>query len=127
MRKFKIKNEKLFFVILLISLFIVFLLYYKFIILDLSSKNSFAEDMFEIADENESSIFNIQKIVTYNSANAIDNSEDHSLKNMSLSQYSDISIYIDNRCRSYFTIFLPCMRPSAERMMKMPWAGCFTC
>ena len=96
MRKFKIKNEKLFFVILLISLFIVFLLYYKFIILDLSSKNSFAEDMFEIADENESSIFNIQKIVTYNSANAIDNSEDHSLKNMSLSQYSDISIYIDN-------------------------------
>ena len=52
--------------------------------------------MIEIADENEESIFNIQRILLYSSANAIDNSENQSLQNMSICQYTDISIYIDN-------------------------------
>ena len=52
--------------------------------------------MIEIADENENAVFNIQKILLYSSANAIDNSKDQSLKNMSICQYSDLSIYIDN-------------------------------
>ena len=32
----------------------------------------------------------------YSSANAVDNSENQSLNNMSISQFSDISLYIDN-------------------------------
>ena len=52
--------------------------------------------MIEIADENENSIFNVQKILLYSSANAISNSKDQSLKDMSICQYTDLSIYIDN-------------------------------
>lgn len=96
MKKLKIKNEKLVFSVLIISLFVLFLLYYNFVFSVVFSRNSFANEMIEIADENENSIFNIQKILLYSSANAIDNSKDHSLRNMSICQYSDLSIYIDN-------------------------------
>lgn len=98
---FKIKNAKLAFVILMILLFIIFLLYYNYILFTSFAKNKFANDMIEIADENENSIFNIQKILLYSNATATDNSKDQSLKNMSISQYSDISIFIDNT--SYIT------------------------
>lgn len=98
---FKIKNAKLAFVILMILAFIIFLLYYNYILFTSFAKNKFANEMVEIADENENSIFNIQKILLYSNATANDNSEDQSLKNMSISQYSDISIFIDNT--SYIT------------------------
>ena len=96
MKKIKIKNERLVFTILIISLFILFLLYYNFVFSTVLARNTFANEMIEIADENENSIFNIQKILLYSSANAIDNSENQSLKNMSICQYTDLSIYIDN-------------------------------
>ena len=38
----------------------------------------------------------MQKILLYSSANAISNSKDQSLKDMSICQYTDLSIYIDN-------------------------------
>lgn len=101
MRKFKIKNERLVFTILIIALFIVFLLYYNLIFSVVFARNAFADEMIEISDENEHSIFNIQKILLYSSANAIDNSDDQSLKNMSICQYTDISIYIDNTSTIY--------------------------
>jgi len=96
MKKFKIQNERLFFTILIIALFIIFLLYYNLVFSVVFARNAFANEMIEIADENEDTIFNVQKILLYSSANAIDNSEDLSLKDMSISQYTDISIYIDN-------------------------------
>lgn len=96
MKKLKIKNERLVFTILIIILFVVFLLYYNLVFSVVFARNAFANEMIEIADENESPIFNIQKILLYSSANAIDNSEDQSLKNMSICQYTDISIYIDS-------------------------------
>ncbi|MCI8471137.1 hypothetical protein [Romboutsia ilealis] len=96
MKKFKIKNEKLLFTILIIALFIVFLLYYNLVFSVVFARNNFANEMIEISDENENPIFNIQKILLYSSANAIDNSEDQSLKDMSICQYTDISIYLDN-------------------------------
>lgn len=94
--KISIKNVKLAFAILIILLFVVFLLYYHFILADVINRNQFANEMIEISDKNENSIFNIQKILVYSSATAIDNSENNSLQNMAISQYSDISIYIDN-------------------------------
>ena len=94
--KISIKNVKLAFAILIILLFVVFLLYYHFILTDVINRNQFANEMIEISDKNENSIFNIQKILVYSSATAIDNSENNSLQNMAISQYSDISIYIDN-------------------------------
>ena len=96
MGKLKIKNERFVFTILILTLFITFLLYYNFVFSVVFARNSFADEMIEIADENEKSIFNIQKILLYSSGNAIDNSDDQSLKNVSICQYTDISIYIDN-------------------------------
>lgn len=96
MKKLKIKNERLVFTALIIILFVVFLLYYNLVFSVVFARNAFANEMIEISDENENSIFNIQKILLYSNANAIDNSEDQSLKNMSICQYTDISIYIDN-------------------------------
>lgn len=95
-KKFRIQNERLFFTILIIALFITFLLYYNLVFSVVFARNAFANEMIEIADQNEDTIFNIQKILLYSSANAIDNSEDQSLKDMSICQYTDISIYIDN-------------------------------
>ncbi len=96
MKKFKIKNERLVFTILIILLFAVFLLYYNLVFSEVFARNSFANEMIEIADENENPIFTVQKILLYSNANAIDNSKDQSLKDMSICQYTDISIYIDN-------------------------------
>ncbi len=96
MIELKIRNERLVFTILIIALFFVFLLYYNLIFSKVFAKNSFANEMIQIADENEKSIFNIQKILLYSNANAIDNSDNQSLQNMSLCQYTDISIFIDN-------------------------------
>lgn len=93
---FKIKNVKLAFVILIILAVILLLIYYHFIFANAFAKNNFANQMTEIAEENESPIFSIQKITLYNNANAIDNSENQSLSNMAISQYSDISIFLDN-------------------------------
>lgn len=94
--KFKIKNVKLAFALLIILAIVVLLLFYHFVLADVFSRNNFANQMIELSDENETSVFNIQKILLYSDANAIDNSEDHSLKNMSICQFTDLSIYIDN-------------------------------
>lgn len=96
MNRFKIKNVKLAFVILMILAFVILLLYYNFIFSTSFAKNKFANEMVEISDGNENTIFSIQKIVLYSSANAIDNSKNQSLSDMSISQYTDLSIYIDN-------------------------------
>lgn len=96
MKKIKIKNERLVFAILIIALFVVFLLYYNLVFSVAFSKNAFAKEIIEISNENEKPIFNIQKLLLYSNANAVDNTENQSLKDMSISQYTDISIYIDN-------------------------------
>lgn len=94
--KFKIKNVKLAFTLLIILAIVVLLLFYHFVLADVFSRNNFANQMIELSDENETSVFNIQKVLLYSDANAIDNSEDHSLKNMSICQFTDLSIYLDN-------------------------------
>ena len=93
---FKIKNVKLAFVLLIIAAIAVLLLYYIFVFSNLVSRHNFANQMVEISDENEQTVFSIQKIMLYSSAKAVDNSENQSLNNMSISQFSDISLYIDN-------------------------------
>ncbi len=98
--KFKIKNVKLAFTILIIVAMVILILYYIFVFSSMIAKNNFANQMIEISEENEKPIFGIQKILLYSSANAVDNSDNQSLSNMSLSQFSDISIYIDNSLAS---------------------------
>lgn len=93
---FKIKNVRLAFTLLIILAFIVLLLYYHFVLSPSFAKSNFTNQMIEIADENENSIFDVQKILLYSSANVISNSKDQSLKDMSICQYTDLLIYIDN-------------------------------
>lgn len=94
--KFKIKNVKLAFVILIIALFVVFLLYYHFVFAESFARNDFANQMVEISEANEKSVFNVQKVLLYSSGIAIDSKENQALQDMSICQYTDISIYIDN-------------------------------
>lgn len=93
---FKIKNVKLAFVILIIISIILILLYSHFVLSKSITKDDFASDMIQISDNNEDTVFSIQKIALYSSANAIDNSKDQSLSDVSICQYSDLAIYIDN-------------------------------
>lgn len=98
--KFKIKNVKLAFALLVISAFIVLVLYNVFVFSGLNKKNEFTNQMLEIASENENPIFNIQKITTYSSADAFNEEDNRSLQNMSISQFSDLAIYLDNSLSS---------------------------
>ncbi|MCF0124318.1 MAG: hypothetical protein HUJ68_00900 [Clostridia bacterium] len=93
---FKIKNVRLSFAIMLVIAFIVFALYFTLILEPISNKVNFANQMIEVSDENETAVFNIQKIILYASAVANDNSNNLSLENLSISQFLDLSIYIDN-------------------------------
>lgn len=95
-KKFNIKNERAIFTILIILLFILVFIYCNFILATSFARNSFANEAVKIAEENENPIFSIQKILLYSSANAIDNTEEQSLQNLSIYQFSDIAIYIDN-------------------------------
>lgn len=99
MKKNKIKS----FVILLLLIILIILL---FLCYDLCFKNSYArkdfsEQLIEIASQNKNPIFKIQKILIYSSANAIDKSENESLQDLSIFQYSDIAVYIDNTSTIY--------------------------
>ena len=94
--KQKIRHPRLVFVILMIALFAVFLLYYFFVFSGMFARNQFTNEMVEISEQKEKSIFSVQKLLLYSSASAIDNSEDKSLSDLSICQYSDLSIYIDN-------------------------------
>ncbi len=97
---FKIKNVKLAFVLLIVVAFIILILYNVFIFSGIDKKNAFTNQMLEIASENENPIFNIQRISTYSSANAFNEEDNRSLQNMSISQFSDIAIYLDNSLSS---------------------------
>jgi len=88
------------FVLLIVVAFIVLILYNVFVFSGLDKKNAFTNQMLEIASENENPIFNIQKISTFSSANAFNEEDNHSLQNMSISQFSDIAIYLDNSLSS---------------------------
>ncbi len=96
MKKIKFKKPKVVFIILLLSLFILFLLYNFLIFSGIISKNTFLNQILAITDENEESIFNIQKITTYSDAGIIGDTPDKPLENISINQFSDISIKIDN-------------------------------
>ena len=60
------------------------------------NKNKFAKEVTKIAEANQEQVFKVSKIIKYSSAEAIDNSEEQNLKDVSISQYSDVAIYIDN-------------------------------
>ena len=76
-------------------------MYYDLIFKFSYAKDEFSNQVVQIAEQNENPIFKIQKIIVYSSANAIDKSENESLQDLSILQYSDIAIYLDNTSTVY--------------------------
>lgn len=97
MKKRKINSTALLTVniILLIILFFG----YKYIFNVENTKKIYSEDSVNFVKNNENPIFKIGKIILYSSANAVDNSEGE-LKNIDISQFTDIEIYINNTGKS---------------------------
>lgn len=93
--KFKTKHPKLI-LLLLIILLIICILAYSYIFYASYSRNEFVNQSLKISDQNQLSIFKVNKILIYNSANAINNRSDNSLEDLNICQYTDIAIYIDN-------------------------------
>ena len=81
---------------LLIILLIICILAYSYIFYASYSRNEFVNQSLKISDQNQLSIFKVNKILIYNSANAINNRSDNSLEDLNICQYTDIAIYIDN-------------------------------
>lgn len=82
-------------VILEIVLAIVVFFAYKHIYNIETRRISYAESSAKFVQENKEPVFKIGKIILYSSAHAVDKSEGQ-LKNIDISQFTDMEIYIDN-------------------------------
>ena len=89
------KKYKRLFICFLIILFIL-LIGYVLIIRGNIINKEFAKENIKVYENNKEKIFNIEKIVLCNSANAIDLRETKNLSNLSAYQFTDIAIYINN-------------------------------
>ena len=101
MKKIRIKHHKNILTIFILLLCVLSFLYYDLIFKVSYAKSEFSTQVEKIAEQNENPIFKIQKILIYSSANAIDKSENESLQDLSILQYSDIAITIDNTSAVY--------------------------
>ena len=101
MKKIRIKYHKTVLTIFILLLCILSFLYYDLIFRTSYAKDEFSSQVEKVAEQNENPIFKIQKILIYSSANAIDKSENESLQDLSILQYSDIAITIDNTSTVY--------------------------
>ena len=90
-------NQKI--VLIIDILLILFAVKYSKYIFDFEMQKAvFASKLEQFSKENEIPTFRIGKIILYTSANAIDSS-DGKLEDISVSQFTDIAIYIDNKTK----------------------------
>lgn len=82
----------------MLCLIILAILYidYRFIFTKIVNRNRFAQELMIIAEANREPVFRVSKIIKYSSAEAIDNTVEQNLQDLSIYQYSDIALYIDN-------------------------------
>lgn len=78
-------------------IFIILLFIWGEIIKNYRANKEFSEFGEKIVSSNENKIFNIDKIILCSNANAIDNSENKNVSSLSVYQYTDIAIYINNK------------------------------
>ena len=83
-------------IIINIVLLLFSALIYRYIFKVELMRKTYAAESVEFVEGNENPVFKIGQIILYNSAHAIDNS-DGQLKNVDISQFTDIAIYIDNK------------------------------
>ena len=82
-----------------IVLLIVSIIAYKYIFQVETGRRIYLEESEKFVAENESPVFEINKIILYSSANAIDNSNGE-LKSLDISQFTDIELFINNKAKS---------------------------
>ena len=95
MRRINIKPKIIFYIF--IAIIILLVLLYGNIIYKNIKRYNFAKDMINIVEKNEKPIFSVEKIYLCSSANVIDNSVEKNLQDLSIYQYADIAIHINNR------------------------------
>ena len=95
MKKIKI-NKDILYVVELIMICILILIAYGIIIKHQIIKNNFSKNVVELYENNDEEVFKVEKIIICSSANATDKSEEKNLSNLSLYQYTDIAVYINN-------------------------------
>lgn len=95
------KESKINKIILIINivLLIVSIIAYKYIFQVETGRRIYLEESEKFVAENESPVFEINKIILYSSANAIDNSNGE-LKSLDISQFTDIELFINNKAKS---------------------------
>ena len=99
------KKQKTIFSVIVVIVFIVLLAYYGLLIYRVFAKEAFVNQAIQISDQNQDPVFKIDQVRIYSSANAIDNTEEKSLKDLDISQYTDIAVYINNT--SYIQDYTP--------------------
>ncbi len=95
--KIRIKNEKRAIFIAFLFLFAVIYGYWYFILSPTLQSWKFEKQADNFISANEEPIFKIKEIILYSSANGIDKSENGTLENVDVHQFTDISISIDNK------------------------------
>lgn len=91
------RTQKTLLSFLLILIFIALFFYYAFRVYQIFAKDFFVKQSIMISEANQKPVFKVNTVLLFNSANAIDNTAEHSLKDLDISQFSDIAIYIDNK------------------------------
>lgn len=88
-------KRKIIICILFTIIILLAIIYSRIIELSIINKH-FAKNMIQISKNNEEEVFKVEKIVLCSSANAIDKSEEQNLQDLSIYQYTDIAVYINN-------------------------------
>ena len=86
--------------ILIIILFVVCVMGYTYYILRYIAANSFATQSTTFWADNSRNHFRVNQIMLYSSAYAEDKSGKIDMSDVSISQYTDIAIYIDNQSKT---------------------------
>lgn len=95
--KIEIKlNSKKFIAVLVILALLIGLIFVKIIHTKIVN-SKFSKNSTSFVENNEQPMFKINKILMYSSAGVVDNSTGEVLQDLDISQYTDISVSIDNK------------------------------
>ena len=95
--KIRVKHEGKAITIELILLAALLYAYWYFIVSPILGNISYANDVTSFVIKNDEPIFKIDEVILYSSATANDKSEGAVLKDLDISQFTDISVKIDNK------------------------------
>ena len=90
------RTQKTIIAVIIVIAFIALVFYFGIMFFRTLDKNKFVNQAIQISDANENPVFKIKNVYLYSNADAIDNTENNSLKDLDISQYTDIAVSIDN-------------------------------